>query len=103
MWKPSPDKPAQHIYREAYMSDRYAELKDSIIPEPNCSLEYTITPIMIYSDTTKLTNFGFASLWPAYIWLVCMYLFIQAPLLCIMLPTSHQYVILLPIHIVLVA
>ena len=72
MWKPSPDKPAQCIYGEAYMSDRYAELEDGISPEPNCSLEYTIAPIMIYSITTKLTNFGFASLWPAYIWLVCM-------------------------------
>ena len=84
MWKPSPDEPAQRIYGEAYMSDRYAELEDSIVPEPGCTLEYTVAPIMIYSDTTKLTNFGFANLWPAYMWLVCQ---LKYTLIC---PTSFS-------------
>ena len=47
----------------------YHKLKDSITPVPGCDLEQTVAAIIIYSDGTKLTNFGFASLWPAYVWI----------------------------------
>ena len=69
MWKPSPDKPAERVYSEGYTSNMYRKLKHSITPVPGCNLERTVAAIMIYSDGTKLTNFGFASLWPAYIWI----------------------------------
>ncbi|KAI0363060.1 hypothetical protein BV20DRAFT_959073 [Pilatotrama ljubarskyi] len=31
-------------------------------------LEYIIAPLIIYSDSTHLTNFGWASLWPVYLY-----------------------------------
>ena len=61
-----------NVYGEAYTLDWYQQLEDTIIPDPECTLEHVVAPIMVYSDGTKLTNFGFASLWPAYIWFASM-------------------------------
>lgn len=30
------------------------------------NIEYTVAPLMMWSDSTHLTNFGTASLWPIY-------------------------------------
>ncbi|KAI0753029.1 hypothetical protein C8Q80DRAFT_1217334 [Daedaleopsis nitida] len=38
-------------------------------PGDSDDIEYVVAPILVYSDSTHLTNFGTASLWPIYIWL----------------------------------
>ena len=67
-WKPSEIERAERVYGEVYTSDAYLELEDNITVEPNCTLETTVLPLMIYSDSTHLANFGTAALWPVYIW-----------------------------------
>ncbi|KAK0495237.1 hypothetical protein EDD18DRAFT_1076147, partial [Armillaria luteobubalina] len=57
----------EHVYSEAYTSDAFLEMEDQIIPEPGCSLETVVAPMMVYSDSTCLANFGTAVLWPAYV------------------------------------
>ena len=66
-WKPSEDEEIQHVYSEAYTVDFYHEMEAEITPPPGCTLETTVAAIGVYSDQTKLTNFGDAVLWPAYI------------------------------------
>jgi hypothetical protein len=71
-WKPSEDAPPERIYGEVYgsqvMLDADAEIykhcleNDSNPPE----LEAISVPLMLYSDSTHLANFGSASSWPVY-------------------------------------
>ena len=68
-YKPSPDEPPQRVYGEAYISDAFLEMDKEIrgLPaEPGCTLERVVTPIMLWSDSTHLANFGNASMWPIY-------------------------------------
>ncbi|KAJ3537818.1 hypothetical protein NM688_g6619 [Phlebia brevispora] len=37
-------------------------------PEDDPEVEYVVMPIVFYSDSTRLANFGTASLWPLYLW-----------------------------------
>jgi hypothetical protein len=67
-WKPSETEQAERVHGEVYTSDAYLELEDDISVDPNCTLETTVLPLMIYSDSTHLANFGTAALWPIYIW-----------------------------------
>ena len=67
-WKPSETEQAERVYGEVYTSDAFLELEDNITIDPNCTLEMTVLPLMIYSDSTHLANFGTAALWPVYIW-----------------------------------
>ena len=67
-WKPSETERAERVYGEVYTSDAFLELEDDITVDPNCTLEMTVLPLMIYSDSTHLANFGTAALWPVYIW-----------------------------------
>lgn len=68
---PQPDSAtAQRIYSEVFdsnvMNDEYEKLRLSrshLPPEP----EPFIIPIILYSDSTHLADFGTASLWPIYI------------------------------------
>ncbi len=55
-----------------------AEFWDSIKPFPGCSLEAMVAPVMIYSNSMHLTNFGDASLWLAYVLLGLLSKYIQA-------------------------
>ena len=67
-WKPSETERAERVYGEVYTSDAFLELEDDITVDPNCTLETSIMPLMIYSDSTHLANFGTAALWPVYVW-----------------------------------
>ena len=67
-WKPSEMERAERVHREAYTSDAFLELEDGITVDPDCTIEMTVLPLMIYSDSTHLANFGTAALWPVYIW-----------------------------------
>ncbi|KAH9952318.1 hypothetical protein BGW80DRAFT_1196843, partial [Lactifluus volemus] len=64
------DRPPERVYGEAYVSDLFMEMDTAIQmlpPEPGCTLERIPSPLMLWSDSTHLTNFGTASMWPIYI------------------------------------
>ena len=67
-WKPSPDEPVEEIYGEAYASEVFREMEREVqsMKPPGEMLESIVVPIMAYSDSTHLTNFGTAALWPIY-------------------------------------
>ena len=77
-WKPSETEQAERVHSKVYTSDAYLELEDDITVDPNCTLETTVLPLMIYSDSTHLANFGTAALWPIYIWFGCLSKYIHA-------------------------
>ena len=69
-WKPSPETPPERIYSELYNTDAYIQEHKKIQtqPRPDCELEMVIAPIMLWLDSTHLTSFGHASLWPYYLY-----------------------------------
>jgi Plavaka transposase len=62
----------EHMYSDIYNSDAMLE-EDAKIqalsrdPEDGSDTEVAIGVIMLWSDSTHLTNFGSASLWPIYL------------------------------------
>lgn len=62
----------EQVYTEMYTSDAMLE-EDAKIrtlpcnPSDNDDVEYAIAPMLLYSDSTCLANFGPASLWPIYL------------------------------------
>lgn len=68
MWQPSEQEPVERVYGEVYTSDRFLEMERRLPEIPGCTLEKAIVPLMAYSDSTHLADFGTASLWPIYIW-----------------------------------
>ncbi len=77
MWE-CPDGQIEHVYSEVYTSDAFLEMEDKINPEPGCFLETVIAPMMVYSDSTCLANFGTAALWPAYVGFGSISKYVQA-------------------------
>jgi len=68
-WKPSPESPPERIYSELYTADAFIAEQEKIKQqprEPGCELETVVASIMLWSDSTHLTSFGNASLWPIY-------------------------------------
>ncbi|KAI9056308.1 hypothetical protein FKP32DRAFT_1599040 [Trametes sanguinea] len=67
------DEPGIRVYSEVWHADAWIE-EDAAMRaaarEPNDSptLEYALLPVELYSDSTHLTNFGSASLWPVYMY-----------------------------------
>jgi hypothetical protein len=60
----------ERVYSELYASDAFAKAYEDVqnlLPEDDCSLERTVCALMFWSDSTHLTNFGSASLWPLYL------------------------------------
>jgi hypothetical protein len=70
MWKAEDMPKPIRVYGESYTADTLLELEDDIrVSRPaDCPLEAVVAPIMVYTDATKLANFGTASLWPGYLW-----------------------------------
>lgn len=69
-WKPS-NGPEQRVFDEAYTSDAWIEEHDKLQKqsnEPDCKLEKVILSLMLWSDSTHLTSFGVAKLWPLYLY-----------------------------------
>ena len=63
-------KPIQ-VYGELYTSPAFLESHEELQaspPEPGCSLPRVIVGLMFGSDSTRLTSFGDASLWPCYMY-----------------------------------
>ncbi|KAJ3825180.1 hypothetical protein F5880DRAFT_1611327 [Lentinula raphanica] len=62
----------ERLYSELYNSDAFIEEHDRVqrLPsppdQPDCTLERVVLGLMFWSDSTHLTSFGNASLWPIY-------------------------------------
>ena len=64
----------QRVYGELYNSDEFinehkrVQNRSPLPPDdPGCKLEKVIAALMFWSDSTHLTNFGVAKLWPIYL------------------------------------
>ena len=64
----------QRVYGELYNSDEFINehkrVQNRSPPppdDPECKLEKVIAALMFWSDSTHLTNFGTAALWPIYL------------------------------------
>jgi hypothetical protein len=70
IWKPSDDHQGMHVHGELYTSqaflDAHRELQESP-GEPDCDLPRVVVALMLWSDSTHLTSFGDAKLWPLYV------------------------------------
>jgi hypothetical protein len=67
----SPNEPAERVYSEMYTSPAMINEHRKIASTPRvdgCTLETVVTSIMLWSDSTHLTSFGTASLWPIYMY-----------------------------------
>ncbi len=59
------------VYGELYTSPAFLEAHEEIqtaTGEPGCSLPRILIGLMFGSDSTHLTSFGSASLWPCYMY-----------------------------------
>ena len=70
-WQPTAHSPAIPIYSEVYSStamiDAHLEVASMPRSGPDDTQERAIVPLMLWSDSTHLANFGTASLWPFYL------------------------------------
>ncbi|KAF9465231.1 hypothetical protein BDZ94DRAFT_1348997, partial [Collybia nuda] len=69
------------MYYEVYTSDAWIAAHDKLQKEPNepgCKLEKVIAGLMFWSDSTHLTNFGTASVWPLYMYFANLSKYIRA-------------------------
>lgn len=71
-WQPTPDSPPQRIRDEIYTNDKHCRMHEEVnaLPrEPDDEEDYerVVVPLMFWSDSTQLANFGNASLWPIYL------------------------------------
>lgn len=59
------------VYDEAYTSEAFEEAHNKLQKQHTpigCTLEKVIAGLMFWSDSTHLTNFGTASVWPIYMY-----------------------------------
>ena len=72
-WKPSKEEPEERLYSETFTADvfnnEYEILRATSREGPNSDLEPFVAGIIFYSDSTHLTSFGTASLWPVYMYI----------------------------------
>ncbi len=66
-----PDAPPERLWSEVYNANAMLREHDELQaqprqPEDAPDVEYVIAPLLVYSDSTRLANFGTASLWPIY-------------------------------------
>jgi hypothetical protein len=71
-WIPDDNNPEQteRLYSEIYTSDIAHECQQSVDASPRLEgddLERVVIPLMFASDSTHLTSFGSASVWPIYV------------------------------------
>lgn len=74
-------KEETRIYDEVYTSDAWLDAHDRLQKQPNqegCKLEKVIAGLMFWSDSTHLTNFGTASVWPIYMYFANLSKYIRA-------------------------
>ena len=70
VWKSPVTGREQHVYNELYSTDTWHEAQDEIMKQrrdDSCQLERVVTGLMLWSDSTRLTQFRHASAWPVYL------------------------------------
>ncbi len=68
-WRPTPELAEQRVYSELYSSDKWIQAHKELQEQPKMDdLERAIAGLMLWSDSTHLTNFGNASVWPVYLY-----------------------------------
>ena len=72
-WQPSSGSPPERVYLELYTSEAFLVEHNKI--RANCNgqdsgsqMENVVIAITLWSDSTHLTSFGNASLWPIYLY-----------------------------------
>jgi len=68
LWRPDL---VERLHGEIYQSDVMLEAHEEISKLPHLmddTLERVVAPLMVWSDSTQLANFGTASLWPFYLY-----------------------------------
>jgi hypothetical protein len=72
-WKPSEDSPPERLYGEVFSSRAMLDADEEICKRcqeddlfSGSDLEAVTVPLLLYSDSTHLANFGTASCWPVY-------------------------------------
>ena len=78
----APDEPPERVYSEVYNSDAMIREHEAIQALPTTegdpeNTERIVAPLFVYSDSTHLTNFGNASLWPIYIFFASLSKYIR--------------------------
>jgi hypothetical protein len=71
-WTPDPDNPnkSERIYGETYSADAMMQAQAEVdsLPRPyGDTTERVVLGLMLASDSSQLTNFGSASVWPIYL------------------------------------
>jgi Plavaka transposase len=69
------------VYDEVYTSDAWLVAHEKLQrqpAEPGCKLEKVIAGLMFWSDSTHLTNFGTAKVWPLYLYFANLSKYIRA-------------------------
>ncbi|KAF7300199.1 hypothetical protein MKEN_01343700 [Mycena kentingensis (nom. inval.)] len=80
MYDPGDERAPERVYGEAYTSNRVLEFEAEVRNRPNaaaCVLETVVAIWSLYSDSTHLSNFGTASIWPLYGWLANLSKYLQ--------------------------
>ena len=71
LWKHNQNEEPIKIQGELFSSLEFIEADrdvQSMPGEPGCSLSWVIMALMFWSDTTQLTSFGSAKIWPLYMY-----------------------------------
>jgi Plavaka transposase len=58
--------PKQRVWGDLFCSQAWLDEHRALPREPGCQLERVVAPLMFWSDSTHLANFGTAKLWPIY-------------------------------------
>lgn len=70
-WAANKDADGIRVHGEVYTSPAFIEAHQEVqaLPgEPNCTLPKVVVALMFASDSTHLTSFGNAKLWPCYLY-----------------------------------
>jgi hypothetical protein len=70
-WKQSNDADPTRVFGELYTSPAFIDVHHSLQdlpPEPGCKLPRCVAGLMLSSDSTQLTSFGDAKIWPQYLY-----------------------------------
>jgi Plavaka transposase len=66
IYQPTKDVPPMRVWGDIFSSPMFVDAHKKLPKIPGCEAERVIAPLMVWSDSTHLTNFGTAKLWPIY-------------------------------------
>lgn len=69
LWRSSPSGKPSRVYSELYTSSAFLNIHNDLQEspgEPGCDLPRVVVALMFWSDSTHLTSFGNAKIWPLY-------------------------------------